>query len=304
MLPITRILFVTFTCLISNSAISEQHILTKKFLSEAVARDMSYKAVLPDGYDPSHRKRYPVIYMLHGRGGNLNTWNNPVFLKSVRNYEIIFIFPDVGSSWYINWSKSNDGEKNDWEDYICNDLISHVDKNFKTIPKRSGRALNGSSMGGFGSLYLGLKRPELFCSINCGSGGLEFIDSYRAFLRGERSDLQAKKSITEEGTLKGLWPNGRLFTSLEDCDKADPFLLIEKVPKSQLPDIRLSIGFGENKLLDYSIAFSKKLIELEIPFTIAFAEGFHGMTEALEASKMAILHQNKILTDNIKMKKK
>ena len=72
------------------------------------------------------------------------------------------------------------GQKNAWEDYIVKDLIGHVDGTYRTIAKREGRAINGLSMGGYGALMLGLRHPDMFCSIGSHSGALAFAE------RGER----------------------------------------------------------------------------------------------------------------------
>ena len=82
-----------------------------------------------------------------------------------RAYDLIVVMPDAGNSWYVNWAKSEDGQKNRWEDCLIKDLIGHVDATYRTVARREGRAINGLSMGGYGGLMLGLRHPDLFCSI-------------------------------------------------------------------------------------------------------------------------------------------
>ena len=73
--------------------------------------------------------------------------------------------PDAGNSWYVNWAPNTDGRPNNWEDHIVQDVVNHVDWNFRTIVRREGRAIAGLSMGGFGAITLGLRNPEMFISI-------------------------------------------------------------------------------------------------------------------------------------------
>ena len=61
--------------------------------------------------------------------------------------------------------RDDEGQKNAWEDFIVKDLIGHVDATYRTIARREGRAINGLSMGGYGGLTVGLRHPDLFCSI-------------------------------------------------------------------------------------------------------------------------------------------
>src|SRR5205085_11565861 len=118
--------------------------------------------------------RYPVLYLLHGLTGNYTNWARMGVPRYARAYDLIVVMPDGGNAWYVNWAKSEDGQKNDWEDAIIKDLIGHVDASSRTVAQREGRAINGLSMGGYGALMLGLKHPDLFCSIGSHSGALSF----------------------------------------------------------------------------------------------------------------------------------
>src|SRR5205823_12380609 len=118
----------------------------------------------PEKYEQS-MDRYPVRYLLHGFSSNYRSWPRLGVPEYARRYDLIVVMPDVGNSWYVNWSASEEDQKNRWEDYVVKDLIGHIDATYRTIAKREGRAINGLSMGGFGGLMLGLKHPHLFCSI-------------------------------------------------------------------------------------------------------------------------------------------
>src|SRR5439155_141624 len=144
-----------------------------EFQSDAVGRKMKYNIVLPANYEKG-TERYPVLYLLHGLSGNYTNWAGMGVPTYARNYDLIVVMADGGNSWYVNWAKSEEGQKNNWEDCIAKDLVSHVDKNYRTIAKREGRAINGLSMGGFGGLTVGLRNPDLFCSIGSHSGAVAY----------------------------------------------------------------------------------------------------------------------------------
>ena len=133
--------------------------------------------------------------------------------------------PDAGNSWYVNWAEGEEGQKNAWEDYMIKDLIGHVDATYRTIAAREGRAINGLSMGGYGALMLGLKHPDMFCSIGSHSGALGFARSAAERLRsGEEPALKkANRKPSEEPNpaigIEGFssqaerTPKGKLFAT-------------------------------------------------------------------------------------------
>jgi len=53
----------------------------------------------------------------------------------------------------------------DWETYIAEDLVAYMDSHYRTIPNRLSRGLGGHSMGGYGALRIGMKRPDVFSSL-------------------------------------------------------------------------------------------------------------------------------------------
>ena len=113
---------------------------TVKFFSPAVGRTMHYNILLPRGYESSSQ-RYPVLYLLHGLGQNYTTWglaNGSPFYAGLYD-DLIVVMPDVGNSWYVNWAESEGGQRNNWEDHIIQDVVSHVDWSFRTIARREGR---------------------------------------------------------------------------------------------------------------------------------------------------------------------
>ena len=142
---------------------------TVEFFSPAVDRTMKYNILLPHDYDTS-TERYPVLYLLHGLTQNYTAWglsNGAPFYAGLYD-DLIVVMPDVGNSWYVNWSVNEGGQKNDWEDHVVRDVVNHVDWNFRTIAKREGRAITGLSMGGYGAITLGLCRLGVWSVLNLG----------------------------------------------------------------------------------------------------------------------------------------
>jgi len=146
----------------------------KTFQSKTLGREVSYLVWLPPGYE-QEQKRYPVIYWLHGMGGN-QRGGATMFVPHVETAikegvlppVIVVLVNGMVKSFYCD---SSDGQC-PMESVIIKDLIPHVDKTYRTVAKREGRVIEGYSMGGYGTAHLGFKYPELFDTVVINAGAL------------------------------------------------------------------------------------------------------------------------------------
>jgi pimeloyl-ACP methyl ester carboxylesterase len=125
---------------------------------------------LPPGYDAA-TTRYPVLYLLHGGGGDAADWINFGSLQETVDAaggNLIVVMPD-GSDGL--WYDSPDGSLKN-ETYVIDHLIPWIDRHLRTIPSRSGRAVSGLSNGGLGAMVLAAKHPDLFVAATSMSGNL------------------------------------------------------------------------------------------------------------------------------------
>ena len=133
--------------------------------SEILRRDMLYSIYLPAGYTDS--KQYPVLYLLHGWGGDQNEWwvyddmadDADAMIASGEVPEMIIVTPD-GQTWrYIdNWN----GNGLDYEQYFFEELMPYIETRYSIRRERQSRAIGGFSMGGYGALRYGVVHHELF----------------------------------------------------------------------------------------------------------------------------------------------
>jgi acetyl esterase/lipase len=139
----------------------------------------SYRLYLPPDYEANPNRRYPVIYWLHGASGDSRQAINhgwvPRLDAAIRNGIappiIAILVESPNLSGYVD---SKDG-KIPVETVIVKDLIAHVDSTYRTIATREGRAIDGQSMGGAGSLRIGFNHPELFGTVSSTAAGI--VDS-------------------------------------------------------------------------------------------------------------------------------
>ena len=152
-----------------------------KFDSKAVGSPVGYYIYVPPDYDKS-TKRYPVVYWLHGAfgqpyGATPIVKRLDAVLRGGGAPEIIVVscFDPTGLSM---WSNSKDGRL-PMETVIIDELIPHIDATYRTIPDRSGRGIEGFSMGGYGAAFLGIKHSQLFSSISILAGALHTPETFR-----------------------------------------------------------------------------------------------------------------------------
>src|SRR5579875_1975716 len=131
--------------------------------------EVSFNIILPQDYD-SGARRYPVLYLLHGYTGHYSDWVTRTGLTEyARHYEEIIVMPEGENGWYVdNYTDPKLG----WQSYIIDDLIPYVDSHYRTVASRSGRAIAGLSMGGYGAMLLGLKYHQMFAAAASLSGAL------------------------------------------------------------------------------------------------------------------------------------
>jgi enterochelin esterase-like enzyme len=137
--------------------------------------EVGYCIYLPPGYDDAESKdrRYPVVYWLHGGrpGGETRVISlTPHFDGAMRKGKVppmIYVFPNGGEVSHYDYPKL----KSLGETAFIKELIPHIDKTYRTIASREGRAVEGFSQGGRGTARYLFKYPELFCSAAPMGGG-------------------------------------------------------------------------------------------------------------------------------------
>jgi S-formylglutathione hydrolase FrmB len=161
-------LFLMFVFFSAKAAKSD----TIQVFSPSMNKSIKTCVITPDDYKKSNKK-FPVVYLLHGYSGNYGSWAKDFkdLARQVDQYGFIVIGVDGNfSSWYFD-SPIDPTFK--YETYVIKELIPFVDKNYKTIASREGRAISGLSMGGHGALYLSFRHQDVFGAAGSMSGGVD-----------------------------------------------------------------------------------------------------------------------------------
>lgn len=169
--PKYRILNTCLLFIFISSAAFAARVDTLVSYSTAMKKNIKSVVILPEGYEGG--KVFPVVYLLHGYSDTYSKWINtvPAIKDHADQFRMIIVCPDGNfDSWYFD---SPVDPKIKYETYITKELLPDVDKKYKTIKDRKGRAITGLSMGGHGALYLAIKHPELFAAAGSMSGGVD-----------------------------------------------------------------------------------------------------------------------------------
>jgi S-formylglutathione hydrolase FrmB len=136
------------------------------FTSPSLGKEVAYAVQIPPSYETSPRRRYPVVYALHGLFEGPGFWERrglTTFLDALWQKgevpEMLVVAVDGDNSFYV------DGPAGRWETMVLHDLVAHVESTFRVKPGREGRAALGISMGGYAALRLGLGHPEAFRAV-------------------------------------------------------------------------------------------------------------------------------------------
>lgn len=172
--------FVILAALYAASpATAQSRINCGALRSRILDQSMHYCVYLPEGYDAGagqHPPRhYPVLYFLHGLGDNEQTLFNSggfTLIDDLRHQhkmgDFLIVAPEGRRSFYIN---SADG-KFRYSDFFLQEFIPEIEKKYRVLGARSGRAISGISMGGYGALRLAFAHPELFSAVSAQSAAL------------------------------------------------------------------------------------------------------------------------------------
>ena len=149
---------------------------TVAVFSAKMQREIPALVVVPDA---GVGQRMPVLYLLHGYGGDYLSWSRITDLRPLADAcGMIVVCPDGRNSWY--WDSPLD-PASQFETFVAQELPDWIDARYLTIPSREGRAITGLSMGGHGALWVALRHKDRFGAAGSTSGGVDirpFPDSW------------------------------------------------------------------------------------------------------------------------------
>lgn len=192
----------------------------------------------------------PVVYFLHGYGGNPFSLNQTIDLQYYADkYGFVIVSPSGQNSWYFDSPIKRDSK---WETFFIEQLYPAINKKYNL--DTSNIFITGLSMGGHGALYLFLRHQSLFRSAGSSSGTLDLNASTQKFL-----------SLSN---LLGEYQKNEIRFNAFSC--------INLLPSIQFSDKKIIFDCGTSDILsDCNNDFKKACDSLHIQATYISSPGRH-----------------------------
>jgi S-formylglutathione hydrolase FrmB len=215
----------------------DQNVISSAYLS----KPDSIVVYKPQNVDS--RKKYPVLFLLHGYGGNHKQWSNIIDLQHYADQFGWFIVCPDGQyeSWYI---ESKVKPNSQYVSFFFKDLFPYIQKNYPVSDKKV--FISGLSMGGHGALYLFSQHPELFLAIGSTSGVVDltqisYLDSSLQKVLGSKSENLSEWESSSVLNLAEHWPTTKPL--ILDCGTQDGLYNSNLIFKNKLENLHIPVTF-------------------------------------------------------------
>lgn len=201
-------LLFSIILVLATLPIVAQQVDSVSIFSDKMQREIKNVVVRPADYNEN--KEYPVIYLLHGYGGNQATWleqSRPSLTEDATKYQVIFVSPDGQNSWYWDSPINPDMQ---FETYVSKELVDYIDNNYSTIKSPEGRAITGFSMGGHGALWVAINHQDVFGACGSLSGGVD--------IRPFPNSWEMKRWLGKQKDNPEVWENHTVINQLHKIE--------------------------------------------------------------------------------------
>lgn len=238
-------------------------VFLETFRSQAIGRDYKYTVYLPDAYKTGNQ-RYPILYLLHGAGGDENEWLFKGGLRETMDALIarrvikpmVVVMPGHTQGWWV------DGAREKAETALVKEVMPHAEGKYRVDAQRSNRLIAGLSAGGYGTLNLVMKYPQMFAAAAIMSPAIydpvppNHSSGVRnhPFQKDGKFDADLWKSLNYPSHIEAYKKSGTIVPLFINSGDHDTFsiayqsaLLYERLRLHQPRDIELRIVDGDHE---------------------------------------------------------
>jgi S-formylglutathione hydrolase FrmB len=231
---------------------SEQQVEYNEVSSFFFNKEMPFTVIVPKSYNEVDS--FPVMYLLHNYGNNADVFLDsiPGLVDLVDKLKIVAVCINSEKGWYMDSPRKQNWK---YETFIISELMPYVRKNYKIHRAKEKTGITGFSMGGYGSVYLAFKHPEMFTYVGSVSGGSNLVE------------------FPHLGNLSEVFGSQALH--LNDWKKHSPYYMLDSINLRKL-DFTLHLICGSSDFFVHNNrAFSEKLDSLDVEHTYSELEGVH-----------------------------
>jgi S-formylglutathione hydrolase FrmB len=255
----------------SSQPASENHVDYASLQSASLGKELRFAIQFPPSYERDTKRRYPVLYFLHGMFGNEREFERRGVAAAVNKLrdegkigEFIIVSPAGENSFYLN---AKNGAR--YEDAIIKDLIPYIEKTYRVISTPSGRAIQGISMGGWGALLLAFKHPEMFSSVTTHCAAI-----FEELPKPTGTDRRSQFQLQLIGKIFGDPPDEEYFREVNPV-----FVVEHNLGAIKKSGIKIYFDVGEQDHYGFQVpnkAFDEKLTRLGLAHEFHTYPGRHG----------------------------
>ena len=248
--------------------IEKKRIYRGTFYSKILKQKKNFTAILPAGYlNDDKNKKYPVLYLFHGRGRNeCSLVDNARARSEFMKANFITVFPDGDDGWYIN---SPVRKQDRYNDYI-EELMKYVESKLRISQKPSQRGLSGWSMGGYGCTMFAEAHSEKFSAL---APMIALLDYPRTGLPKGQSYRKLPKRFGDD---QGVWKKFNPITNVVKLKNKNIFIITG--------DACFTLTMNKN--------FVNKLKQLNIPYKFKIIKGGHSFSTVLKSVPFIVEFMN------------
>jgi len=250
---------------------SATHVEYGSLQSASLGKELKFAVQFPASYESESKRRYPVLYFLHGMNGNEREFERRGVAAAINKMredgkigEFIIVSPAGENSFYLN---AKNGVR--YEDAIIKDLIPYIEKTYRIIGTSATRSIQGISMGGWGALYLAFKHPEMFSTVTAHCAAL-----VPELPHPQGGDRRSQFLLSIIGRIFGDPPDEEYFRA------ANPVFVVEQnLAAIKKSGIKIYFDCGEQDRYGFqepNKAFDEKLTKLGLAHEFHMFPGAHG----------------------------
>ena len=241
--------------------------------SEILGTVKKYCIYLPAGYGDEN-KEFPVLYLLHGLTDTHTAWRDKGNTQAIatevfgsgKAQEMVIVMPDAGTVYdgYFNAGEWR------YEDYFFQELVPHIEKEYRVVADKGHRAIAGLSMGGGGTTGYAIRHADMFSSAYAMSALMGMVENTWINRDPDKRRSVFMQSVVEYNNI----------TAVKNADKE----LVRSIAS-----VRWFIDVGDDDFLfDNNMEFISAMREKRIPYQLRVRDGGHTWPYWQEALRMAL----------------